>query len=119
MAKNRIPKKIAGYRVPKGLRKSAIIKALLASDVGRSILANALTAGAGAAATVLIEDRGQIADAAGTAAGKGKRAISLVSTALSRATDAAMEVVTNSASDALPKKFRKDAKVPPSRGAVH
>ena len=51
--KNAIPKKIAGYKVPKSLRKSRLLKHLLRSPLGREILANALTAGAGAAAAAM------------------------------------------------------------------
>ncbi|PDS99902.1 hypothetical protein CO659_03985 [Rhizobium sp. S9] len=38
-----------------------MLKTLLASEIGRGILANALTAAAGAAATVLVAERGDIA----------------------------------------------------------
>ncbi len=125
MAKNKIPKAIGGYKVPKTIRRSPMIKALLASDIGRNVLANALTAGAGAAAAVLIGDRGEIVDAAKTGTRKGARAMGIAGEALSRATEAAVAVVKDTAHDALPKKMRpkemrKDAeKRPPRAGAVH
>lgn len=43
--KHRIPKKVAGVKVPKGLRKSKALRAMMSSDVGRDVLANALKAG--------------------------------------------------------------------------
>ena len=45
--KNRIPKKIAGVKVPKALRRSKMLGYMVASDVGRDMLAKAVTAGAG------------------------------------------------------------------------
>ncbi|MBW9054943.1 hypothetical protein [Rhizobium mesosinicum] len=117
--KNRIPKKIAGYKIPKAIRKSATIRGLLASDIGRGILANALTAAAGAAATVLLAESDEISDAAGKGARKGKRALGIAGSAMSSAADAAIDVIKDSARDALPKKMRKDIKDRPQRGAMH
>ena len=63
MAKTiKLPKKVAGYRVPKSMRKSKLLRALLNNPMGRDVLANALTAGAGAAAAVLVQNREEIAD---------------------------------------------------------
>ncbi|WP_074070390.1 hypothetical protein [Rhizobium gallicum] len=117
--KYKIPKKIAGYKLPRAIRKSTMIKGLLASDVGRGVLANALTAAAGAAATVLVAEREDVADAAKSGARKGKRAFGIVGTAMSQAAEAAMDVVRSSAHDALPKKLRRDDTNRPRRGAVH
>ncbi|SEH87156.1 hypothetical protein SAMN05216228_1010165 [Rhizobium tibeticum] len=119
MAKNKVPKKIAGYKVPRAIRKSTVIKTLLASEIGRGILANALTAAAGAAATVLVAERGEIADATGKGARKGKRALNIAGAAMGEAAHAAMDVVRSAAHDALPKKLRKDVEDRPRRGAVH
>ncbi|MBX4867599.1 hypothetical protein HJA87_20370 [Rhizobium bangladeshense] len=120
MAKTRIPKKIAGYKVPKGIRKNSILKTLLASPTGRDILGKALIAGAGAAAAVLVEDREDIADAAKTGTRKGARTLGLVGEAFHSATDAAVDVVREAASSALPKKIRKQAEENPRKGvAVH
>jgi len=51
--KNRIPKTIAGVKVPKVLRKNSLIKGLLGSATGRTVIAEALMAGAAAGAAVL------------------------------------------------------------------
>lgn len=110
MAKNRIPKKVAGYRVPKAIRKSSIIRSLLASDIGRNVLASALTAGAGAAAAVLVEEREELADATKKGARKGARVMGLAGDAIRSAAQAATEVVRDAADSALPKKVRKQAK---------
>jgi hypothetical protein len=124
MAKNRIPKKVGGYKVPKAIRKSSVIRSLLASDIGRDVLANALTAGAGAAAAVLIEERKEIAGTTKKGARKGAKAIALASEAIRSAAHAATEVVREAADAALPKKVRKqakerrDANKGPRRGAV-
>ncbi|MDR9776891.1 hypothetical protein RJJ65_30405 [Rhizobium hidalgonense] len=117
--KNSIPKKIAGYKVPKALRKSSLINGLLGSDIGRGILANALTAAAGAAAAVLVEEHDDVADAADRNMRKGRRALGTAGTAMSRAAEAAIEAVKSSTRDALPKRVRKDMKNRPSEGAVH
>jgi len=117
--KSKIPRKIAGYKVPKPLRKSQIVNGLLASDVGRGILANALTAAAAAAAAVLLEQHDEVADTAGKGARKGKRALSIAGRAISNGADAAIDAVKSSARDSLPKSIRKDMKDRPSQGAVH
>lgn len=124
MAKNRIPKKVAGYKVPKTIRKSSVIRSLLASDIGRDVLANALTAGAGAAAAVLVSEREEIGDATKKGARKGARAMGLAGEAIRNAARAATEVVRDAADSALPKKMRKQAKMRrdankgPRRGAA-
>ncbi|MFC5067722.1 hypothetical protein [Flaviflagellibacter deserti] len=51
--KNRVPKKIAGFKVPKQIRKSPVVKALIGSEMGRQVIGNALIAGATAAAGAL------------------------------------------------------------------
>jgi len=55
--KNRIPKYIAGVKVPKPLRKSKMLRAMMDNSGGRDVLAHALTAGAGAAMALLIGQR--------------------------------------------------------------
>lgn len=117
--KNSIPKKIVGYKVPKALRKSSLINGLLASDIGRGILANALTAAAGAAAAVLVEEHDDVANAADRSIRKGRRALGTAGIAMSRAAEAAIEAVKSSARDSLPKRVRKEMKDRPSEGAVH
>ncbi|MBX5039419.1 hypothetical protein [Rhizobium lentis] len=120
MAKTKIPRKIAGYKVPNSIRKNSILRTLLASPTGRDILGKALIAGAGAAAAVLVEDHDDIADAAESGKRKGAKTLGLIGQAFHSATDAAVEVVRDAASAALPKKIRKRAEENPRKGvAVH
>ena len=51
--KVRIPKKVGAFRIPKTIRKSRALKALLASQHGRELLTGAVVAGAAAAASSL------------------------------------------------------------------
>lgn len=95
--KNAIPKKVAGYRIPKSLRKSRLLKHLLKSKVGREILANALTAGATAAAAALVSYREDIANSTVTGAKRGKRALAALSEAIHEGTNAMMGVVADAA----------------------
>jgi hypothetical protein len=126
MAKKKkvLPKKVAGFKVPKPLRRSRMLRSLLSSAVGREIAANALTAGAGAAATVLMREREAVADA--TAAGarkgarKGARAFGIVAEAVEAAAAAMMDVVTDAARSVVPEaKSGKKAKaaVAPKRAS--
>lgn len=108
--KNAIPKKIAGLKIPKSVRKSAALRALLGSDLGRDILANALTAGAGAAAAVLMRDSDEIADAGKKGARKSVRAVAIATEALESAASAAMGVVKDSTLSMLPKDVKKTAR---------
>ncbi|WP_455272906.1 hypothetical protein [Rhizobium herbae] len=118
MAKNKIPKKVAGYKLPKAIRKSPVIRSLLASDIGRDVLAKALTAGAGAAAAILLEERETIADTTKKGARKGAHTIALVNEAIRSGTHAAADVIREAAQSVLPKKVRKAADKGPRRGAV-
>jgi hypothetical protein len=103
LAKNRIPKKIAGFRIPKTLRKNAVLKALLASDTGRQILGQALVAGATAAAAVLTASRsGEIADARKGAVKGGKKAGNIAARAVKDAAGAMVGVIRDAASAVLP-----------------
>jgi hypothetical protein len=54
--KAKVPKKVAGLRVPKSLRKSKTLDTLLGSALGREILAGALVADAGTQAAVISKD---------------------------------------------------------------
>lgn len=120
MAKNKnpIPKKIAGLKVPKTLRKSKTLHSLLQSPMGREIVANALTAGAGAAAAVLLRNRDEIEHAAAGGARKGARAHSVASDAMQEGASAIIGVVTEAARSSLPKDVRKSGR-PSSEGARH
>jgi hypothetical protein len=51
--KTKVPKKVAGVKLPKTLRHSALVEAILQNDTARHLLADALIAAAGAAAAVL------------------------------------------------------------------
>ena len=118
--KTKIPKKIMGYKIPKAIRKSPILRSLLASKTGRGILASALTAGAGAAASVLLEERKEIAGAAKTGTKKGANALGLVGEAMAEAVNTAMAALREGTHDALPKKVRKaQDRRPQSGAAVH
>jgi hypothetical protein len=56
MAKaDRAPKKIAGLKLPKSIRRAPAIRSLLASKEGRKILSDALIAGAATAAQRVME----------------------------------------------------------------
>jgi hypothetical protein len=59
VAKVRIPKRIGAFRIPKTIRKSRALKALLASQHGRELLTGAVVAGAAAAASTLARSNGK------------------------------------------------------------
>jgi hypothetical protein len=103
LAKNRIPKKVAGFRIPKTIRKNAVLKALLASDTGRQVLGQALVAGATAAAAVLTATRSDdIADAGKGAVKRGKKAGNVAARAVKDAAGAMFDVIGDAASSILP-----------------
>jgi hypothetical protein len=104
---NPIPKKVAGVKIPKALRKSKMLRSLLNSPMGREIVANALTAGAGAAAAVLVRERGEVADATREGARKGAKSVSVINEAVHDAANAVMHVVTDAARAALSEGPRK------------
>jgi hypothetical protein len=116
--KTRIPKKIAGIKVPKGIRKSPVLVSLMRSEMGRELLAKALTAGAAAAAAVLIEERKPITSAAKKGAMKGGKVVRLAGQALESGATAAADVLKDAAANALPKGVRKAVKKDPRRRAV-
>ena len=111
MAKKRklLPKRVAGLKVPKRLRKSRLLQGLLGSKLGRQIVADALVAGAGAAATVLLREREQAAEAADAGLRRGKASLALVTEAVESAADAVMRVVTDAARGLLPDEDRRAA----------
>jgi hypothetical protein len=111
--KAKLPKKIAGVKLPKFLRKSDLLNALLASATGRELMAKAVTAAAAAAAAVLVEHRGEVAAAGGRALDAGAdaaksgakntaKATSLAALAAKSAAGAFAEVVTDAAKGFLP-----------------
>ncbi|XNY03938.1 hypothetical protein ACMFL9_04065 (plasmid) [Sinorhizobium meliloti] len=113
--KNGVPKKIAGVKVPKPLRKSKVLRSMMATSVGRDVFANALTAGAGAAAAILVEQRQDVGDTAKATARKGAKAVGVAGEALQGAFSAAMDVVRRSE---LPTKSKRRKKASPSRRAA-
>lgn len=100
--KNRIPKKIAGVKVPKPLRKSKMLRSMLDNSSGRDVLAHALTAGASAAAALLISHREEVTESAKAASHRGVKAVGTAGEALQAAFSAAMEVVHDSQACAFP-----------------
>ena len=109
--KNKLPKKIGGFKVPRPVRKSPLLSKLLASQLGRDILANAITAGAGAAAAVLVQERQAIADGSTKAVKEGtkksKRAVGIASDVMQSAATAMMGVVADAAKNFIPPKAKK------------
>lgn len=102
MAKTKLPKRIAGFKLPKRVRKSKMLGAMLNSPIGRDILANALTAGAGAAAAVLLEERKAVSKAGKKGLRKGAGAIGIARDAVQSAATAALGVVGEAAHSFLP-----------------
>ncbi|MET4691097.1 hypothetical protein [Sinorhizobium fredii] len=116
--KNRIPKKIAGVKVPRPLRKSKVLRSMMASGVGRDVLANALTAGAGAAAAILVDHRDDVGETARTATKKGAKALGLAGEAIQGGFSAAMDVVKDTVFPS-PNQKKKKSRSAPKRGAMH
>lgn len=96
-----LPKKVAGVKVPKAVRESKSLGALLSSGLGREILADALIAAAGAAAAALTKTR--TAQNAGRAAAQtGSDAAEASADAMNTAAGAVASVVTEAARNFLP-----------------
>jgi len=100
--KAKLPKRIAGFKVPKRVRKSKMVNGLLGNEFGRQIVADAIVAGAGAAAVVLVRERDEVADATVTGAKKGAHAFGLLAEAVESGVDAAIASVTDSVRRSLP-----------------
>ncbi|MBQ0821206.1 hypothetical protein KBI52_13425 [Microvirga sp. HBU67558] len=104
-SKTKVPKRIAGVKVPKGLRKSGWLDPLLADPQTREILADVLIAAAGAAAAALVKERPsmrQVGDAGGAALGAGAEAGSAARELVREAASATAGVITNAAKAILP-----------------
>jgi hypothetical protein len=104
-SKTKVPKKIAGVKVPKAVRKSKAFDTLLGSPFGREVLAGALVAAAGAAASYLMKHR----PSAGQVVGAGKATVEAGADAasatkdLTRAAAAALaDLVTTASARFLP-----------------
>lgn len=105
--KNAIPKRVAGFKIPKPIRKSSFLRSMLASKTGRDILGKALVAGAAAAAAVLAEERGDIASAGKKGARKSARVVGIAGEAIQSAASAAMDVVADQTRSIFPVKARQ------------
>jgi hypothetical protein len=108
--KNSIPKRVAGVKVPKFLRKSSLMKAMLATPMGRDIAAQALVAAAGAAAAVLVRDREQVAEAGEKGVKKSMKAVDVATEAVQSAANAVVDVVSDAAKTLLPEHASKSGK---------
>lgn len=100
--KGKVPKKIAGVKVPKALRKGPA-SSLLESPVAREILADVLVAAATAAAAALVKNRStkrQVAKAGEAAVDAGVDAATatreVVQSAAGAVTDAARRILPES-----------------------
>ncbi|WP_105383590.1 hypothetical protein [Neorhizobium alkalisoli] len=116
--KNAIPKKVAGFKIPRSIRKSSFLRSMLASKTGRDILGKALLAGAGAAAAVLAEERSEIAQAGKKGARKGARVVGIAGEAIQSAAHAAMDVVADQTRSIFPANKKKEKDDRPLREAV-
>jgi hypothetical protein len=113
-----LPKKVAGFKVPKRLRKSRLLRSLLANPLGRQVVADALVAGAGAGAAVLVRERREVGDAAEKGARKGARGLALATEAVESAAGAMMDVVSDAARSMLPEEPKPRKRKGPREGAA-
>jgi hypothetical protein len=110
--KNKVPKKLAGVKIPKMLRNSTLIRSLFGTVLGRQILADALVAGAGAAAAALIATRSDaVAETGEAVASVGKKSGKVVKDAVRGAADAMSDVIGNAAKAVLAETEKAGAKV--------
>jgi hypothetical protein len=104
-SKTKVPKTVAGVKVPKALRKSGWLDPLLADPQTRAILADVLIAAAGAAAAALVRGRPsvrQVADAGEGALGASAEAGSVARDLVQEAASATAGVITDAANAILP-----------------
>jgi hypothetical protein len=120
--KGKVPKTIAGVKVPKALRKG-LVGSMLDNPRTREILADMLLAAAGAAAAALVKHRPsgqQIADAGEAVADAGAGAATATRDAVQGAAGAVGEVVAEAARQILPASLTEDGKAADSReGYAH
>ena len=103
--KAKLPKTIAGVKVPKAVRTSGLLDELLNSPLGREILAEAIVAAAGAVASVLMKKRpsaDQVAQAGEAIVATGAEAASATKDLAQTAVGAVTEVVADAARHILP-----------------
>lgn len=130
MAKSevKVPKSLAGWKIPNSLRKSGVITQFLNNDLGRRILADVLVAAAGAAAAALVQHRpseAQVALAGEAALDSGRRAVTATAGAVQAAAGTLGSVLTEAvlsifSSDDVPKRGRgsKKAKDKPTKACA-
>jgi acetylglutamate synthase len=94
MSQDIVPKTVAGFKVPKSIRKSSLLKHMLASRTGREMLARALVAGANAAAAILTEEGGERRQPAPKDRRADQKAADVADKAIRSAAVAATEVMT-------------------------
>jgi hypothetical protein len=121
MAKNKtkshtkIPKTIAGVKVPKAVRKAGWLDPVLADPRAREILADVLIAAAGAAAAALVKERPsmrQIADTSAATVGAGVEAGSAARDLVQEEASAAAGVITDTAKAILPSSLTSSGDMP-------
>jgi hypothetical protein len=100
-AEGGLPKKVAGVKVPKAVRKSGSLASLFGSQLGREILADALIAAAGAAAAALTRTRAA-KDTGKALAETGSQAASTGADLTGTAVGAVANVVTDAARNLIP-----------------
>jgi hypothetical protein len=104
-SKAKLPKTVAGVKVPKVIRTSGLLDELLNSPLGREILAEAIVAAAGAVASVLMKKRpsaDQVAQAGEAIVDTGAEAVSATKDLAQTAVGAVTEVVADAARHILP-----------------
>jgi nucleoid DNA-binding protein len=104
-SKAKLPKTVAGVKVPKAVRTSSLLDNLLNSPLGREILAEAIVAAAGAAASVLMKKRpsaDQVTQAGEAIVDTGSEAASVTKDLAQTAVGAVTEVVADAAQRILP-----------------
>lgn len=106
MAKNpkaKVPKKVAGLKVPKAFRKLGALDALVGTPIGREVLAGALIAAAAAAANALRQHAPSAAEIgeAGKAVGKAGSDAASAAGDITRTAAAALAGVVADAAQAL------------------
>lgn len=95
MAKNPVPKKIAGVKIPKRIRKSKLLRKALKSPMGWEILVEAVTAGAAAGAAALVRHPQDTTRASMSGTRPGLTGAEAIACAAREATDAVLDVVAN------------------------
>jgi hypothetical protein len=106
MAKKKVPKRIAGVKVPKAVRRSPWTRMIIGNKATRTVLNDALFAAAGAAAVVLT--RRSLTSVVAYKAGDAvlKAGNELVHTAFDRA-EGTLEALGQAAADATTSVLRK------------